>query len=239
MPSMILLNHMKKFLKQKNIGRQTLSSSKGYTIIETMISVSIFLIVVTIGIGALLNVNLIHQKSQNMRSILDNLSFVMEDMGKNLRTGYSYRCYDSVLPWNQSYARTPALNTARSCANGAVVVFEGQYGHTPFTPAPNADPNATDQWAYLIGTYNGKAGIFKSSTGGGTSLIPDWVQLTPDEATINTTASSFSVLGAEGPDGGDFQQPYVSIRLVGNINYNGVTTAFSLQTSVSQRAIDI
>jgi Tfp pilus assembly protein PilV len=54
----------------------------GYTIIETMIAVSLFLIVVTTGIGALLNANLLHQKSASMRSIMDNLSFAMEDMNR-------------------------------------------------------------------------------------------------------------------------------------------------------------
>ena len=63
----------------------------GYTIIETMISVSLFLIIITIGMGALLNANLLHQKSRDMRSIMDNLSFIMEDMSRNLRTGYDYR----------------------------------------------------------------------------------------------------------------------------------------------------
>src|ERR1035437_840256 len=64
----------------------------GFTIIETMIAVSLFIIIVMMGMGALLNANALHQKSQNMRSILDNLSFVMEDMSRNLRVGYSYDC---------------------------------------------------------------------------------------------------------------------------------------------------
>jgi prepilin-type N-terminal cleavage/methylation domain-containing protein len=66
------------------------NNQRGYTIIETMIAVSIFLVVVMIGMGALLNANSIHQKSQNMRSIMDNLSFIMEDMSRNLRTGTNY-----------------------------------------------------------------------------------------------------------------------------------------------------
>ena len=68
------------------------NNKKGFTIIETMIAVSLFLVIVVIGMGALLNANLLHQKSQDMRSILDNLSFVMEDMSRNLRTGYDYQC---------------------------------------------------------------------------------------------------------------------------------------------------
>src|SRR3972149_4215789 len=64
----------------------------GYTIIETMIAISLFLVIIMAGMGELLNANLLHQKSQNMRSIIDNLSFIMEDMSRNLRTGSKYYC---------------------------------------------------------------------------------------------------------------------------------------------------
>src|SRR3989344_5317882 len=134
--------------QQNNRGRKVLSEAKGYTIIETMIAVSLFMIIVTMGMGALLNANLLHQKSRDMRSIMDSLSFMMEDMSRNLRTGYKYRCYDGSLTWNQSFAQTSGLNTPRSCASGGVIVFEEAGGHTPLTTP--SDPNATDQWAYKI-----------------------------------------------------------------------------------------
>lgn len=75
---------------KKNIF-QKINKTAGFTIIETMIAISLFLIIVTIGMGSLLNANLLHQKSQDMRSIMDNLSFIMEDMSRNLRTGYDYQ----------------------------------------------------------------------------------------------------------------------------------------------------
>src|SRR5574343_971807 len=89
------------------------NNKSGYTIIETMIAVSVFLVVIMIGMGALLNANSIHQKSQNMRSIMDNLSFVMEDMSRNLRTGYNYHCSDSSN-----------IETPQSCVFGGIVFFE-------------------------------------------------------------------------------------------------------------------
>ncbi len=203
------------------------NNKKGFTIIETMISISIFIIVVMIGMGALLNANLLHNKSQNMRSIMDNLSFIMEDMGRNLRIGSNYYCIPTGV--------TPPVGTpnpvTQSCTIGGGISFQ------------SAPP--TSQWVYFIGTYGGKSGIFRSVDG-----ATKFVQLTPDEVVIDTVASGFSVLGAEPPiynaDGtisrtapSDLQQPFVTIRLVGTITYNGVVTPFSLQTSVSQRVIDI
>ena len=77
-------------------------------------------------------------------------------------------------------------------------------------------------------TYN----IYRSVDGGTT-----WVQLNPPEVLISSI-SGFSVLGALSPPG-DLQQPFVTIRLVGRITTQNVVTPFSLQTSVSQRVIDI
>lgn len=185
----------------------------GFTIIETMIAVSLFVVIVTIGMGALLNANLLHQKSQNMRSIIDNLSFIMEDMSRNLRTGSTYRCiYDNNFSTN--------LNVPRSCANGGAIAFQ----------------NSTDGNTWIYSVDSGSSGLtyrIRKSVDGGTN----WVQLNPTEVIINSI-SGFSVTGAE-PPSGDTQQPFVSIRLVGSIIYQNVTTPFSLQTSVSQRLVDI
>src|SRR3989338_1423382 len=159
---------MKFFLKQKNRGREVLSSAKGYTIIETMIAVSLFIVIVMAGMGALLNANLLHRKSQSMRSIMDNLSFVMEDMSRNLRTGFDYQCFDASNP-----TLSPAtLGAARSCALGWAVAFEYASGN---------ESTFADQWVYYI-SNDGK--IFKSFDGAGS-----FVQLTPDEIVIYTVSS--------------------------------------------------
>lgn len=198
------------------------SRNNGYTIIETMIAVSLFIIIIMAGMGALLNANLLHNKSQNMRSILDGVSFVMEDMSRNLRTGYNYQCFDATQGLSQA-----TLGVPRSCSDpispGWAIAFEYQ----------NGDPlDYADQWIYYIN--NGK--IFKSVDG-----ATSFVELTPSEIVIDPL-SSFVVVGAEPPP--DEKQPFVTIKLIGAITYkagtsSSVVTPFTLQTSVSQRAIDI
>lgn len=192
-------------MKNKN------NNKNGYTIIETMIAVSLFIVIVMSGMGALLNANLLHQKSRSMRSIIDNLSFIMEDMSRNLRTGYDYHCF--VAGDTISYG---AINP-KSCASGGGISFKSSLG---------------GQWVYYISNNpNGASySIFKSVDG-------TTVQLTPDEVAINP-ASSFSVLGALPPPD-DSQQPFVTIKLIGSITFQNFVTPFSLQTSVSQRVIDI
>ena len=87
---------LKKYFKQQNNRKKIPGRVWGFTLIETMIAVSIFTIIVTIGMSSVLNASLIHNKSQDMRSIIDSLSFTMEDMSRNLRTGYNYHCIDDV-----------------------------------------------------------------------------------------------------------------------------------------------
>jgi hypothetical protein len=179
-----------------------------------MIAVSLFVVIVMAGMGALLNANLLHQKSRDMRSIIDNLSFVMEEMSRNIRTGTAYHCIDDV-------AGDPTATTPHSCVSGAGISFKSSLDGS--------------QWVYAI--FNDGT-IQKSILGGTTGTF---TTLTLPEVTLNISSSSFSVVGAEPPSASpsDSQQPLVTIRLIGHITTNGVISPFSLQTSVSQRQIDI
>ncbi len=202
-----------------------IQQQKGYTIIETMIAVSLFLVIVMSGMGAILNANLLHQKSRDMRSIIDSLSFAMEDMSRNIRTGYNYHC---VLSSDSTTPTLAELSTPKSCANGYAIVFESSNGSVA---------DLSDQWIYYIAS--GK--LYKATHGPYTDPNTDpasgFVQLTPDEIVFDSV-NPFSVLGAL-PPGGDSQQPLVTIRLSGTITYKNIVSPFSLQTSASQREIDI
>ncbi|MEI6580965.1 MAG: prepilin-type N-terminal cleavage/methylation domain-containing protein [bacterium] len=200
----------------------------GFTIIETMITISIFLVVLMMGMSSLLNASSIFQKSKNQRSIMDNLSFIMEEMSRNIRTGYNFIC---VPPGNTIIIS----NTPKSCpAGGWALVFESATGN----PADTDGQNLDDQWVYSIEPVgSGGFDIFKSTDGNSNRT-----QLNPIEITLSSQ-SGFFVTGAEPPIGsppttGDLQQPLVTIRLVGQIKYKGVAYPFSLQTTVSQRIID-
>ena len=215
----------------ENIGNK---KEQGFTIIETMISVSLFVIITTLGMGTLLNAHSVYKKSQDMRSIIDSLNFVMEDMSRNIRTGYNYHCrvIGESIP-NDDPA--PAyMSQPKNCASGWAIAFEYAYGDntendTPPNPVDEIDYN--DQWVYYI-SVDGK--LFKSTAGPYTEA--SFSQLTPDEIYINPATSFFIVEGAENTD---TVQPMVTIRLVGTITYKDVISPFTLETSVSQRILDI
>ena len=206
--------------------KDNFKKQKGFTIIETMIAVALFTIVVTIGMNSLLNASAVHKKSQDQRSLLDNLTFIMEDMSRNIRTGYNYHC---MPVYNGS---VDVVTSPKSCGKGAGIVFEAGDGN----PADD-----TDQWVYIIKWVpaTGQLGIFKDTKGCSSNCLT-LVQLSPDEI-IFDNISGFTVRGAEPASSlapGNRQQPIVDIYLVGRIVTKGVTTKFSLQTSVSQRLVN-
>jgi hypothetical protein len=165
--------------------------------------------------GALLNANSIHNKSSDMRSIMDSLTFAMEDMSRSLRTGYNYYCLD--------YSNGDKGD--KSCSGGgSEISFQA------------VNPTLSEI-SYYFGTCDfQEKSICKAvkDEEGNYGFDP----ITPLEVEIDASKSSFIVIGAEPPPGNS-QQPLVTIRLVGEINYKNTKTPFSLQTSVSQRNIDI
>ena len=94
------------------------NKKSGFTIIEMMVAIAVFLVVVTAGIGALLNAYSIHGKSQAVRSMMDNLNFIMDDMSKNIKTGYDYHCIDDVNV-DENHLSTP-----HNCKSGNGIAFK-------------------------------------------------------------------------------------------------------------------
>ena len=199
----------------------------GFTIIETMVSVSIFIIIVMAGMTALLNANLVHNVSQNMSSIMDNLNFVMDDMTKNLREGDTYDCINDI----------PSSVVATSGEDCKGIAFK----------SGNDDGTINYFVYYLDDSSSGSYQIWRYSSNNiaGINDITNYTQMTSgDQLSIKNYQNVFSVLGAAKPIlnagtyTGDLQQPLVTIKLAGSIKYKNTETPFSLQTSVSQRSKD-
>jgi prepilin-type N-terminal cleavage/methylation domain-containing protein len=70
--------------------KKTLQIHKGFTLMEVMVAVSIFAIVVTVGIGALLTINNSYRKAQTSRQAVDSLTYILESMSRSFRTGSSW-----------------------------------------------------------------------------------------------------------------------------------------------------
>lgn len=207
-----------------------INNQKGFTLVEMMIAVGLFTVIMTIGIGAILSVNATHRKTQTMRAVIDNLSFLMEDMARSMRLGDSFYCQESGAPGFNELSGTPeAPQNSSDGVDCESIAFE------PFwNPEPS---NVNNQIIYQIkNDVNGIGTIIKKTEQDGWSDA-DWDPVTPSEVNIDIARSGFTVTGAENPL--DNVQPKVTILLVGTVRISGVSTEFNLQATVSQRVLDI
>ncbi|MDO8590023.1 MAG: type II secretion system protein [bacterium] len=65
---------------------------KGFTLIELMVAISIFIIVMTISMGSIVGVFDANRKSRSLKTVLNNLNLAMESMSKEMRFGTNYHC---------------------------------------------------------------------------------------------------------------------------------------------------
>lgn len=66
--------------------------SKGFLLVEMLVSVGIFAVVMTIGMGSLLSLISVSKKSQAFKTVVNNLNLAVEGMSREIRTGYDYNC---------------------------------------------------------------------------------------------------------------------------------------------------
>jgi len=67
---------------------------KGFTLIEMIVSLSLFATVVTISVGALLSLIRTNQTLQGEQAVMTNLAFALDGITRELRSGYNYYCID-------------------------------------------------------------------------------------------------------------------------------------------------
>ena len=65
---------------------------RGYTLVELVVAVGLFALIMTLAAGAYLMMISLTQRAQNISTGIDNISFALETMTRNIRTGASYHC---------------------------------------------------------------------------------------------------------------------------------------------------
>lgn len=96
----------------------TKNMRRGFTLVELMVSVGLFSVVMTVSIGTLLVMVDVNAKAQALYSSTSNLSFALDTISRELRTGYDYYCYEGEgeeLP-------TFVPESTQDCAEGGVFV---------------------------------------------------------------------------------------------------------------------
>lgn len=190
------------------------TSQKGFTLVELMVSLSLFIIVVLVLIGSLYTVNDASRKVQAMRTVMDNLNFAMESISRTVRTSEDISCSLSGV----------ATNCAIGGLGSNAISMNSTLGEAQ---------KVSYQW---VRTSVGNGRIEKQITaldseGNPLGQASEWQAITSPE--IDVEHMTFYVDGATLGDG---VQPSVMVQLDGVAAVvNGSPIPFSIQTYLSQR----
>jgi len=188
------------------------SSAMGFTLIEMMVSVSIFAIVMLVSTGALLSVVSNDRKAQAQQSSFSNIDFALESISRAMRVGATYRC----ITGNYSSA---SIDVSQDCNSGGSALAFEPFGGSSATP--------DDQVVFRL---NGTQ-IERSTQGGASSTF---IPVTSPDVVVE--GLRFYVRGSTL---GDIYQPTVLISIYGHAGTAGNQVNFNVQTTVTERLLDI
>jgi len=66
----------------------------GFTLIEMLVAISVFSIIMTIVLGAILSLDYVQKRTASIRAVQDNLSYALGIMSREIRTGRNYLVYN-------------------------------------------------------------------------------------------------------------------------------------------------
>jgi len=188
--------------------------SRGFTLVELLVSTAIFAVVMTISVGALLSLADANKKAQAIKSVMNNLNFALESMARNMRVGFDYHCEEIGTLSN--------IETPQDCSSngGVLLAFEAHDG--------NIETSA-DQVVYRYDATNKR--IERSEDGGATFSYVTAPEVQIDELKFYALNTSRA----------DNNQAKIVITLKGTAQASDlrIATTFAIQTTVSQRLLDI
>ncbi len=97
-------------------------SARGFTLIEMIVSLSLFISVMTVAASSMLSIIDANRKSQATNTAVDNLNFVIDDMSRSLRTGKAW----AVTPLADNNSRITFVPQGKTAANSTSYFVENK-----------------------------------------------------------------------------------------------------------------
>jgi type II secretory pathway pseudopilin PulG len=190
--------------------RHTAYTKRGFTIVEMMVSVSIFIAVLAVSISSLLSLVDANKKAQTLRIAIDNLDLVMEDMSRNIAQARTYHCDITQ----------GTLTSPRDCAAGA----------TSLIIQSNDASIDSIQYRLVEVAPSGPENDYIEKIVQPVVGAPSTFDMTKAEV-MKINHLEFKVFGSEPGN----NQPRVLISVGGSVGEGTRETAFDVQTTVTQR----
>lgn len=96
--------------------------NRGFTLIEMIISIAIFMIVAVVAVGSLVRIVALNRQAQTLQASVNNVSFALDSMSREIRQGSKIGCYPSY----DGSSVNPNIYASAQCATGAnnLIVFQ-------------------------------------------------------------------------------------------------------------------
>ena len=178
---------------------------------------AVFTIVMTAAMGALMNVIDANSKARSIKTAINNLSFAIEGISKDMRLGSDYNCGNNGEP------------TSTDCPGGGNII---KYRSQRADPVDVSDPTGLKKYAYY--KFEGNKIKLCLEVGGVTCSYSNPSAFNPitSAEVVIAPSSKFYIIGVTSLA----QQPRMVISIQGEAGVKEkIKTDFNLQTSISQR----
>lgn len=208
---------------------------KGFTLIEALVSLGIFSIVVVAASGVILSVISSNKKNQAISSVVNNLSYSIDSMVRDIKTGYKYKC-DFIGADTDLLLDNYKLNSDSSCgvegtAANALTLISTISGKEQIVKYELITGGANFETAYI------KKTLYTES--GGTVTVSSYALTDSNNITIKGMyffVKNPSPIIPKPDNTGDIGQPSVFLNIKGTAKVNQINISdFFIQTYISQR----
>lgn len=92
----------------------------GFTLVETLVALAIFSVVMVVSGGIVLSLISSNRQNQAVNSVVNNLSYSIESMVRDIKTGYEYKCNYPTGSTN-AYAKSTFKDALDNCTVGTSI----------------------------------------------------------------------------------------------------------------------
>jgi len=186
------------------------SAARGFTLVELLVSLGLFIIVMTLALGGLVSVLDMNTRVRSLQVVVNNFNYTLESITRDIRFGHNPR------------AQNCAFSDADPCT--ITVDFEPDGGAEREISYRFSEETIDSEQIGRIERCN-----IENSSNGNDCTDDDYVALT--SSSVDISKLFFAVQGV----GEDGFQPRVVMRTEGVVRRRNIETDFTIQTLVNQR----
>ena len=163
------------------------SFGRGFTLIELMTALSIFIIIMTISMGSIISIFDANRKSRSLKTVLNNLNLAVESMSKEMRFGKNYHCGLGIITVPQNCPSGGTLMSFLSSDDLQIIyrlngtTIEKKIDNEIYLPVTGPEITIDDLTFYTLGA------------GTGDSLQPKVIVKIKSHAGIGKSQSNFTL----------------------------------------------